>query len=412
MPSNRLCRNWLDVWLKYVYEIESNPQYKLFTGISVLSTVVRKNVWMELPGSNLFLNQLIVLVGPSGNRKTSVAKVGAKILKATDTIQIIRDSITCPALLDKMASMTYPNGNGQHKPQSQVFVYADELTTFLTKATLKDGQTSQFLCSLFECPDEAEHIVKHSASAYLKDVYISMLSCTTPVGIDSTFTELSWRGGLGARALLVYGGQFIKNPDPIPLDTRIEDNLIHDLRHINSLSGQMQFTPKAFDEYKDWYLKLEQLEEDTAIAGMLNRGAMLVRKLACILSLSESDTLYVTRDHFRAARQLFDQLCDDLESINTETSNAAHWKNLCRLYHVIKREQIMTRTAVARVSSKFCKSPELEELLLQLQDMAAIRIIPPNTMQSDGTLSSNTLYKFLSKIPALERKQRPQFKVP
>jgi hypothetical protein len=389
-----------------VEEIESSYQYKLWTAMGILGAATRKNVWMGLAGKRLFLNGLIILVGPSGNRKTTALEVALPLIKDAECIQVIQDSATCPAMLERMSQIEYPDLNNQMKKQGHVLVYAEELTTFLTKSSLKEGQASQFMCKLLDCGDEAHHRTRGGGHLFIHDPYLHMITATTPAGIADTFTNLTWTGGLASRALFIYGNRFKKNPNPKELNPLIAENLIRDLRHIGSLSGEFTFSPRAQEYYTEWYMQLEEGDEDSPVAGLLNRGGTLARKFGCLISLAYKDNLIVNLKDLKEAIIAFEQIKSNLESIAKEDIKVQLADDLHRIYRLVKKHKTITRTRLMQRVAKYgVHKRRLDETLDYLVEMGTILVESQGTDYGpDGKVKrKGTKYKFHTTLPFLER---------
>jgi len=408
--GTRLCSNWVEIFIEYVKEVESSHQYKLYTGIGLLGAAIRKNIHIALPGELIYLNPAIILVGPSGNRKGSVLGVGLALLKKAKVISIVEDAATMPALLHELAKLTYKNGTGVEHQQAHALIWAEELTTLFTKSSLKEGMTSQFMCKLLDSRDEAQYKTRSGGSLVLKDPFIQLVAGSTPTGIVETFTNLSWKGGLAARLLLVSAGTYTKNPEPEQLDSRLAENLMLDLKYISSLSGEMSLNFKARNYYNDWYQSLEQQDDDTAVAGFINRGGVTVQRLAGLFSISENDSLEIRLQDIKEAIIAFEVLTNNLEALAMESSNVQFAADLTRVYRIIKKHwlketEAMSRTKLMLAVGKYMDKNRLDEAIAYLESIRSVTCHQVGTNNQDGSVSyGKVIYQFTSEVPFLENR--------
>src|SRR3990170_8200696 len=74
--------DWLSSYLEYTDNTEPPASYHLWTGISVISGVLQRKVWMEWGHELIYPNMYVVLIGPSGRcRKGTAMNIGKGLLK-------------------------------------------------------------------------------------------------------------------------------------------------------------------------------------------------------------------------------------------------------------------------------------------------------------------------------------------
>jgi hypothetical protein len=141
----RLCEGgFVGSYLKYTSKQESPVIFHVWTALTVLSAVLRRNVWMDSGGDGtsqtgyyrIYPNIYKVLVSPSGvGRKGTAMKLGVQILdKSGVEIPNIRGKITSTRIVSRLIKTQ------EKHPQriSTLLIYSEEFKVF-TRGIMKDS---------------------------------------------------------------------------------------------------------------------------------------------------------------------------------------------------------------------------------------------------------------------------------
>src|SRR5438309_523994 len=71
--GEREAGNWLAAYLEYTKESESPDAYHVWTALSSIASVARRNVWLDQGIYLLYPNLYVALVGPPGRTGKSTA---------------------------------------------------------------------------------------------------------------------------------------------------------------------------------------------------------------------------------------------------------------------------------------------------------------------------------------------------
>lgn len=136
-PKERQLDNWLASYLQFTRHEESPEMFHLWTGLTLLATIINRNVWMPRNYKKCYPNLYVLFTGPSGVGKSSAAEIGVNLLEEINKCPpIFRDSITTPALLSRMAEAKVEEvRDGKTIIKTPILIYASELGNLLTPRT-------------------------------------------------------------------------------------------------------------------------------------------------------------------------------------------------------------------------------------------------------------------------------------
>ena len=121
---SRVVGNWLQAYREYTSELEAPDSYHLWTGLSILASAVRRNIFLNQGVYYLFPNLFVILVAPAGKiGKSTVIRMGRTILQEVPDVYIGPDSVTREELIREMAKA------GRDKTQSAVTIHSTELSS-------------------------------------------------------------------------------------------------------------------------------------------------------------------------------------------------------------------------------------------------------------------------------------------
>ena len=301
-------------YLEYTKGGESCPRFRLFTAISMLSSIVKRNVYIQRGHKDTFptyyLNPWIVIVAPQGRgHKSSTLGVGDKLLKIIPHIikpKRMAGRITTAGLINFLSS-TEKNGI-MVKSNADCFIYGPELNVFLDE--LRNPDMVPLLLLLYDCPDNWDSVTIIRGKEVLYNVCLTILSSSTPEGLSDVFQNKAFRIGLASRFIIVsFPSGWKKRVSKLPLsDLSIKESLINDMKRIADIKGEMVLSDEAERAFAEWYEGLDNIPHPDFITAYLERKQEHILKIASLLQLPltynklvlEGDTLLTTLKIFDA----------------------------------------------------------------------------------------------------------------
>lgn len=290
--------SFLKSYRDYVSGTEAHPTYHTFAALVALSSIIGRRVWIDQGIFEVVPNLYVVLVGPSGNRKTS-AMTPAKNLIRELGLPFSAECVTKEKLvLDIYAQERaikdlpeqYVKEFGVYSPMTCMVT---ELSEFLGAGGL--GMIN-FLVTIY---DQRVYDIrtKNKGDTLIRGPYLSLLACTTPDWITIYLRQDVISGGFSRRAIFVLetakSGR-IAFPTITPEMDQAWKDLVAYSRILLTVKGPFTWEPEAHDFYERWYMSLV-IPTDPALAGYYESKHIQLLKIAMLLSLSESTSLVLKR---------------------------------------------------------------------------------------------------------------------
>ena len=288
-------------------EAESPRSFFLWSGLAAISAVTRKNTFINKQIYKLYPNIYVMLVARSGLRKGFPVKLAQRLVESQEVTKVISGRNSIQAIIQELGKQ-YSLESGKVLTGANAFLVNDELGTFL----VDDPAGQKILTTLYDSfyHQNWTSTLKHDGRTVLKDINITMLSATNETHLDAFLDETSIAGGFMGRTLVVRETQKSRLNPLIDSDEMVDvdySGLKDELKRISLATGQVKICRDAKDLYKLWYSEYNKtLEEnpDNDPTGLSERLHDHVLKIAHLLSLSDSNDLYITRDHTERAIEL------------------------------------------------------------------------------------------------------------
>jgi len=299
--------------MEYVDNTEPPKSYHLWTAIMTLAAVLKRKVWIHWGiNEKLYPNMFVVLVGPAGRcRKGTAMKIGQSMLQSLG-VNVAPSSVTREALIGRLQDSTTSEitKDGAFLSHASLTVWSPEWSVFM--GGRENMQLIMDLTDWFDCPDSWDYVTKNSGSNNISGVWVNMFGAITPSTIKSVLPFEAVGAGLSSRIIFVYEANAAKRvPDPFetPELQALGKVLVQDLTDIHSLSGEFEISANGMEFYRDWYMNMEKTNPKMPemFDGYLNRRQTHLRKLAMIVSISESNDMKITEAHFRRALDLLER---------------------------------------------------------------------------------------------------------
>lgn len=304
--------DWLKAYLTYCDNTEPATQLHIFTALSTLSAAVQRKVWLPWGHHDLYPNLYVCLVAPPGGRKGTAMKIGKRMLDKIG-IPMAADCITREALIQELQSAMVIEKDDQGniietKSHASLSVFSEEFAVFIGDSNPNMVIT---LTDLFDCPSTWKYATKNKGRNDLTNVYVNLIGAITPSLLQSKLTSDAVGGGLISRIIFVCA-KGKRKPIALPFLTREEitlgETLIEDLDHINKLEGPFRMSKEAYQQYATWYVdpNFTRAVPSDKFVGYNERRSIHLRKIAMLLSISNSDDLIIRTSHLIRAMSILE----------------------------------------------------------------------------------------------------------
>lgn len=324
---------WIEKYIEYAKNNEALPQFHLWTGLAVLGAVLRRNVEFSKGYYKVFPNLWVLIVAPSGMKKTTATSIGVSLLTKMDNVKILADKSSPEELAYSLSERENPND-----PEAQGVIFAPELANFMDRRSHNDGLV-QLLLRLADCPDSWLYATRSGGKVPLKNVAVTVLAATANDLLYDCIPPLALKSGFLARFICVDGEG---EPGIVPFswkDASLESELLNELHTISLLKGQMRLPVKAQEWYVAWYFRHKaRIAEEPLhrLRAYFERKPDYLLRIAMIFAISETKVLEFTVRSFELAEKALTLLEPGLERIYSSVDATLMGKEQKKLLEMIQ----------------------------------------------------------------------------
>ena len=318
--------SWLDTFMAFTHDTEPPKEWLLWSGISVLSSTIKRNCYTWYREIKFYPNQYIILVGPPGLGKGEAINSSYNIASKAKTVNYIKDWHTPQEIIETLAE-GFQSANiklGQVITANVIkdhtcTIIAPELAVFLQNY----DNLHALMCTWWD-RNEFDYKTKNKGKHIIEDMSVGLLGGCVPDYVRSLSKDrlAPITGGFTARVIFVYATEKYQLKDdffdkPKVVHNQMEDDLVSDLRHISTLQGELKFEQKAKELWHDVYTehnKRGDIDSD-ASANFKSRISSHIVKTAIAVSISESDSLQITRDQLERAIGYIESIRDKVDIV-------------------------------------------------------------------------------------------------
>lgn len=330
----RACKDWIETYMEYSKESESPNQFHRWAAISAISAALERRVWRPRGYQTVYPSQYIILVAESATcRKSSAISLVENLLKKAE-IPMANEKLTIAYLYKFLGDETKEKGSGS------IFVIAKELATFLNKESHASGLIAG-VTSLYDGAPDLEYKTKTAGIDIIKEPCINILGATTLNWITDAMPGESVEGGFTSRVIFIVGKKprFRSAWPEVSQETKsLADLLIHDLKQIMLLRGELSIEPDAKALYAWWYENLKE-PQDLRLRSFFGRIGDHALKVAIVLAVSESNKLVITKSHIEKAIALVEVVQDSMPCVFRGVVFNRSVKDLDRILEQIEQIQ-------------------------------------------------------------------------
>jgi len=369
----RRLNDWLESYIQYCSGHEAPTIFHQWTGLSILSGAVRRNVWVDRGYYTLYPNLYVILVATSGRlRKSAATGIGQNLLKDVPDIQVIHERVTMEALVECLDRRI------DGAPDGTAFIYAPEFTVLLGGDDPNSKRLIAFLVSVYEGKDTWEYTTITRGRRKLSNVLLTILGATTPEWMANIPRDAIGGGLIPGRVILVPGKDRQKNvawPFISQDMKQMREELRRDLVDISLKRGELEVTPAARKLFSDWYDTIRE-PDDVRIANFVERIHDHVLKVAVLLSLARGDSLALQVKEMQEAITMLQEIEKQMPGILTHFGTSEHAQDMERVLNQLR--QAGGSISHSALLSKNSWKLSAEEFRKILQTLAERRMVEPS----------------------------------
>lgn len=367
--AERKAGNWLHGFNLYTQESEAPDRFILWAGMSAVAAATQRQVYIKWAYRKWYTNLYVMLVGPTGSRKTTAMLFAKDILQSCN-IAMSSESLSKEALIEQMVE----RNKLKIPKRSALTVFVSEFMTFYQ---ISGPAMIEFLTDIWDSPDKWEYATKKRGVERIQNAFLNMLGATTPSWIAETFTASFVDHGFVGRNLFICedGPRFRKARPKVTKEMEeMYLALIEDLTHLTKVQGEFQWSKEA-EKYFDHYYEQEYPKEkiDYRLSGYLERKPTHLLKVAMVLALTERDDLILREKDLTTAKMLLEDLEPRMLKAFSAVGKNPYASDLERILHDIILEGGITDQELRKRNFHAMEKMKLDEQLENLKLMGLIR---------------------------------------
>lgn len=309
---------WLDDLMKATEESESPRQFIYWAGLTAISAVLRKRVWMRR--KNVYMmypNLYVIIVAKAGGRKQFPVDVLRSLLWEVKSTRVISGQNTIEGIIGNLRLARTTEENKVVETDAQACMVSSEFSNLL-KGDASEALTvftQWYDTHSIECREWRKTL---KAEEYvLKNICVSLFGATNAEHFNRKLTEADIKGGFIGRCLLVESNKRAK------LDPLVDDDedlplidwakLAERLKEIEQINGQFRLDTQAKNHFKEWYFEFNKGLENAEwvdLTGFAERVHDHILKTTICLTVDESNELTGQLKHLEKAMELVLPLLD------------------------------------------------------------------------------------------------------
>jgi hypothetical protein len=364
--TERVLDNWLMKYGEYTIESESPEQFHLWTGLSILGSAVRRNVWLNQGTHILYPNMYVILIGPPGRvRKSTSIRLGRHLLLGLDGIHFGSDSCTREDLIKSLGKISVM------AKQAAMTIHSTELSSLIEPSGIK---MIQFLTDIFDGDIKWQYSTKHQGKDLIENPVLNILAATTPTWIADGLPADVVGHGFISRVLFVYGAdrRFLK-PFPGQLNAELAKDLRADLDHISRIEGTFEWGEGSKDVYEKIYEEIDRTKpKDYRVEGFHNRKDIYTLKVAMLLSVARSDDLVMQQGDITTAYAALSAIEESMHKTFSAVGKYDHAADTERLLDAIMEEGQLTSEEIHR---RFSAAGDVDQIGKMIQMLLSQGVI-------------------------------------
>jgi len=234
--------------------------------------------------------------------KTRTINTGRRLALTLPEFHIAPLSVTFAALVDALtAAKRYIIVNPPDDPIqfNSIFICAHELGAFMHKY---DNEMIDGLAAFYDCVPYDQSRRHQEDKPRIDSPQVNCLAGSTPQNLASFMPEKAWGQGFSSRIIMVFSDERIIGDDFAIRGVDKLDNLVYDLKAINSMYGQFHVTQEYVDCINNWrQLGEPPVPNHPKLIHYVTRRRVHLYKLSMVSSVDRGNTLTITREDFNRA---------------------------------------------------------------------------------------------------------------
>ena len=280
-------------YLEYSRDTECAEEFNLWCAISAVGALAQPKLWLWYGSKKILLHQYICLVAPSGHRKSESIDVLMRVINMLDDVPTAPDRITERSILDCLARNLKEDveieGQTQTMNYCSMYIVAPE---FASLFEAKNMNVLTFLTRIYDSKEGIwSYVTGHMGEVHIERPSVSILAGSTPEWLSEMMPHSAIGGGFTNRFHFIFNDQPLKRvafpQSGLEVAKRMR-KCASFLTKIQNRTGEINWTPKAMDFYRDWYENLPTPNPASITRGWEARLPFFLLQLSAIACLANN----------------------------------------------------------------------------------------------------------------------------
>lgn len=299
--GKRKCESWIESFTTHTANLDSPEIFRRWAAITILASVVEQKIWLKSGGGIMYPNLYVCLVGHPGTGKTRSIRAAKSYVLEIPDFHLAPTSMTAASLIDMLVESKRMMIRLPEPPleYNSMLIAADELGAFIHKY---DDEMIAVLSAFYD-PDPYGHTRRgKDIKIKIKSPQLSILCGSTPSNLLKFIPEGAWDQGFTSRMILVFSDERIIGDDFDTIVTGMSQDLLYDIKIINSIVGEFSVTEDYRNLVNLWRAQGEQPSPNhPKLLHYNTRRRAHLYKLSMIAAIDRSNALLLTREDFNRA---------------------------------------------------------------------------------------------------------------
>lgn len=353
--------------------------------ISTLAAVLEQKVWIKTGKGTLYPNLYVTLIGHPGMNKTVTIRRARRYLQEVPEFHFAPTSVTTASLIDSLvdAKRTIIQLPDPPLEYNTMMIAADELGTFIHKY---DDEMIAVLSAFYDPDPYGQNRRGKEIKIKIKQPQLNILCGSTPSNLMKFMPEGAWDQGFCSRMIFVFSDERIVGDDFGTTPGQLSDDLLMDLKIINSQVGEYKVTQEYRDLVNAWRAADESFPDapkptHPKLTHYNTRRRAHFYKLSMIAAMDRSNTLLLTREDFNRAMGWLVEVEAYMADIFKAGAGGGDSAAMDELFHFIlmsgKTNGIL-ETAVVREAAKYVPAHSVARIVENMVRAGMIEASQPN----------------------------------
>jgi hypothetical protein len=410
--------SYLKDWLYFTSGNECPEPYRLWSGLSLLASVLGRKVWTHHGRFQIFPSLYIILVGDAGSGKSTAKNEAKKIFTGTFPEYLASASFQSHQdIIDQMCS-AQPKTWNETDSTGQVikinaytsfYIVCNEFSSLLS--TDKKGMV-EFLVDIYDENEfstgfKTQRLANPERKQKLDNPYVNLLACAVPKYFMGNLKLDLFDGGLGRRLIIVYSERTESVPNPMmPLGgEEAKQRVIEHLKKVHEFQGELHRSIDAMNWWIRWYPTVKgKFVEDPILQQFYQTKPVQVLKVAMLLCMCEHPFTQVITDYHLSAAE---ELISGLEPAVTKLTAGIGRNELAGvgaqlMDYLARMGGAASMMQIRKFFNRYVNMPEFREIMNHYVDTKELFAVSPDGDLNMGMLMLPPNYKIYQQKQAIE----------